>query len=155
MPSPTKPTTNLTREELEDQLVAILIDKLHINHPDGVVVESKDIYAAMHHHGTPLIDTYTQAKEREAKIERSYRCRELIEANANSSEDAEWYGDIVLLDVDDLLDEINGEPSESVKGKMQIAKGFGLRCKKGIHLLELQGCIKCKKEAKKRKPENL
>jgi len=69
MTNPTKPTTNLTREELEDQLVAMLIDKLHIDHPDGVVVESRDIYAAMHHHGTPLIDTYTQAKEREARID--------------------------------------------------------------------------------------
>ena len=42
----------------------------------------------------------------EAKIEQSWRCRELIEANANSPEDEERYGEIVLLDIDDLTDEL-------------------------------------------------
>lgn len=41
----------------------------------------------------------------DAKIEQSWRCRELIEANANSPEDAERYGEIVLLDIDDLKED--------------------------------------------------
>ena len=43
----------------------------------------------------------------EAKIEQSYRCRDLIEANADSEEDEERYGEIVLMDIDDLKDELN------------------------------------------------
>ncbi len=42
----------------------------------------------------------------EAKINQSYRCRDLIEANANIEEDEERYGDIVLMDIDDLKDEL-------------------------------------------------
>lgn len=42
----------------------------------------------------------------EARIEQSWRCRELVEANADSPDEQERYGDIVLLDVDDLKDEL-------------------------------------------------
>lgn len=42
----------------------------------------------------------------EAKIEQSYRCRDLIEANADREEDEERYGEIVLMDIDDLKDEL-------------------------------------------------
>lgn len=87
MPNPTKPTTNLTREELEDQLVAMMIGKLHINHPDGVVVESKDIYAAMHHHGTPLIATYTLAKMRQARVD---SVQLYMDACEDRGQDPDW-----------------------------------------------------------------
>ena len=52
----------------------------------------------------------------EAKIEQSYRCQELIEANRTNNEDGERYGEIVLLDVDDLQDEL----SELTKQKEEI-----------------------------------
>lgn len=42
----------------------------------------------------------------EARIEQSYRCQELIEANRANNEDGERYGEIALLDVDDLTDEL-------------------------------------------------
>ena len=40
------------------------------------------------------------------KIEQSYRCADLVEANRRSNEDGEYYSDIVLLDIDDLQDEL-------------------------------------------------
>lgn len=113
MPNPTKPTTNLTREELlkliSDQIVSPNV-KSEISTSDIRVMGISS--TGLHDRAISimqLFDTYTQAKEREARIEQSYRCRELIEANANSPEDAERYGEIVLLDVDDLVDELQDE----------------------------------------------
>ena len=45
------------------------------------------------------------------KIEQSYRCQELIEANRRSNEDGEYYGEVALLDVDDLEDAIESQES--------------------------------------------
>lgn len=47
-----------------------------------------------------------EISELHGRIEQSYRCKELIEANANSPEDSERYGEIVLLDVDDLQEDM-------------------------------------------------
>lgn len=93
MPNPTKPTTDLTREHVVDAVADLLYS--------NKTARTSELGELMQ-----LFDVYIQAKEREARIEQSYRCRELIEANANSPEDAERYGDIVLLDVDDLVDEL-------------------------------------------------
>lgn len=64
-----------------------------------------------HTEPTEELVKFIEKREIDARIEQSWRCRELIEANANSPEDAERYGDVVLLDVDDLNDEkeaVNG-----------------------------------------------
>lgn len=54
---------------------------------------------------------FIEKREVQAKIDQSYRCRELIAANAHSEDDENRYGEIVLLDVDDLeyeLKALNG-----------------------------------------------
>lgn len=63
MPSPTKPTTNLTREELEKQVFQLTADTGQEFMKTKVLKDwtlSKDIMQ--------LIDTYAQAKEREARL---------------------------------------------------------------------------------------
>lgn len=49
------------------------------------------------------------------RVAQSYRCYELIQANASSPEDQERYGEIVLLDIDDLAAEIEDLKSELEK----------------------------------------
>lgn len=82
MPNPTKPTTNLTREELERQVrdfypseevdLRLLFEGakrnavalFKENHGDGDTAIYQFISDVI-----PLINTYTQAKEREARID--------------------------------------------------------------------------------------
>lgn len=53
--------------------------------------------------------------ELEAKIEQSLRCQDLIEANANSPEDEEHYGKVVLLDFEELEEELKELKKEDNK----------------------------------------
>lgn len=72
----------------------------------GLVKELTDLLTSLnggrHTEPTDELVRFVEKREIEAKIEQSWRCKELIEANANSPEDEERYGEIVLLDVDDL-----------------------------------------------------
>lgn len=78
MPNPTKPTTNLTREELEMQFIELFSGVSSYGYSwskkvsmqefikmldDGAIDHQEAAHKAMQ-----LIDTYTQAKEREARI---------------------------------------------------------------------------------------
>lgn len=79
MPSPTKPTTNLTREELEMQFIELFSGVSSYGYSwskkvsmqefikmldDGAIDHQEAAHKAM-----KLIDTYTQAKEREARLD--------------------------------------------------------------------------------------
>ena len=59
-----------------------------------------------HTEPTDELVQFIEKREIQAKIDQSYRCQELIAANAQSEDDENRYGEIVLLDVDDLEEEL-------------------------------------------------
>ncbi|MHD0307376.1 hypothetical protein [Rhodococcus erythropolis] len=79
MTNPNKPTTNLTREELEMQFIELFSGVSAYGYSWSKKVTIEEYIKMLHdgaidhqeaaHKAMQLIDTYTQAKEREARIE--------------------------------------------------------------------------------------
>ncbi|WP_336874389.1 hypothetical protein [Rhodococcus qingshengii] len=89
MPNPTKPTTNPTREELLAEVGGFVLwrdDTPHSNEPTELEYfiksfqDGENIWARFEEDFMQLIDTYTQAKEREARMDERIRYKKTLES---------------------------------------------------------------------------